>query len=135
MSTDRFAVTPSNYLGFEYEEYKNDLYALALSKPSEYFRLRKEVVKSVKTDAIGNIYKTFTKILSEGQSLGGANMIVEIGGTVHQPKYPDQEISKIALKAARTLDDILEDVIDIILPNDFKQLANQRAVKTSNENI
>ena len=134
MSTDRFAVTPSNYLGFEYEEYKNDLYALALSKPSEYFKLRKEVVKAVKTDAVGNIYDTFTKVLSEGKKLNGQDIIVENGNT-HRPKYPSQEISKISLKAARTLDDILEDVIDIILPNDFKQLANQRTVKISNENI
>lgn len=135
MSTDRFAVTPSNYLGFEYEEYKNDLYALALSKPSEYFKLRKEVVKSVKTDAVGDIYKTFTRILSEGQNATGNRDIIVENGNTHRPKYPAQEISKIALKAARTLDDILEDVIDIILPNDFKQLANQRAVKISNENI
>lgn len=131
---NRFAVTPSNYLGFEYEEYKNDLYSLALSKPSEYFKLRKAVVKSVKTDAVGDIYDTFTKILSEGKSNNGADIIIENGNT-HRPKFPAQEISKIALKAARTLDDILEDVIDIILPSDFKQLANQRAVKQSNENI
>ena len=39
MST--FEVSPANYLGFEYEEYKNDLYALALAKPSDYFELRK----------------------------------------------------------------------------------------------
>ena len=131
---NRFAVTPSNYLGFEYEEYKNDLYSLALSKPSEYFKLRKAVVKSVKTDAVGDIYDIFTKILSEGKSNNGADIIIENGNT-HRPKFPAQEISKIALKAARTLDDILEDVIDIILPSDFKQLANQRAVKQSNENI
>ena len=131
---NRFAVTPSNYLGFEYEEYKNDLYSLALSKPSEYFKLRKAVVKSVKTDAVGDIYDTFTKILSEGKSNDGTDIIIENGNT-HRPKFPAQEISKIALKAARTLDDILEDVIDIILPSDFKQLANQRAVKQSNENI
>ena len=44
-------------------------------------------------------------------------------------------MSKIALKAARTLDDILNEVIEIILPSDFKQLANNRAVQKSEQNI
>ena len=130
-----FEVNPANYLGFEYEEYKNDLYALPLSKPSEYFELRKAVLKSVKTDAIGDIYGTFSKILGPGQNNAKTEIIKTSTSPANHPNYPAQEISKIALKAARTLDEILNEVIEIIFPSNFKQLANTRAVQKSEHNI
>ena len=129
-----FKVDTSDYLGFKYEEYKNDLYALALAKPADYFKLRKAVLEKVKTEAIGDIYKSFYNVLSQGQDKNGAQ-IIRIDGVDSKPSYPAQEVSKIALKAARTLDDILNEVIEVILPADFKQLANARAIKKSEQNI
>ena len=131
----RFEITPDDYLGFKYEEYKNDLYAMALSKPSEYFNLRKKVLQKVKTEAIGDIYKSFFNILSKGTDKAGTQVIVIDGVGAVAPSYPQQEVSKIALKAARTLDEILEEVIDIIMPANFKDLANSRAVQKSDQNI
>lgn len=133
---ERFSINPSDYLGFDYEAYRNDLYALALSKPSEYFDLRKSVIKKVKTEAVGDLYKSFFNILSKGRDKDGRNEIIKPAtGPAMIPCYPQQEVSKISLKAARTLDDILNEVIEIILPQDFKDLANDRAIKKSVENI
>ena len=71
--------------------------------------------------AINNVYETFFNILSNGQVEGNAMLeTVRIGG----PSYPKQLVTKIALKAARTLDSILNEVIEIILPQDYKTLAN-----------
>ena len=92
------------------------------------------MLKSGKTDAIGDIYKSFSNILGEGKDKAGG-AIITVSGTTYKPSYPAQEVSKIALKAARTLDDILNEVIEIILPSDFKQLANNRAVQKSEQNI
>jgi hypothetical protein len=47
----------------------------------------------------------------------------------------NQDIGIIALKAAETLDAILDEVIEIILPQNFKNLAVERTEKISNENI
>jgi len=41
MPTD-FELDPSDYLGIEHEAFKADMLQLALSKPSEYFQLRKK---------------------------------------------------------------------------------------------
>ena len=132
---DKYAVKPANYLGMEYKAYKNDLYALAISKPSEYFLLRKNVIQSVKTDAVGNIYTTFKNILSEGKALNGNSLIRTTDNIVYEPRYMNQDIGIIALKAAETLDAILDEVIEIILPQNFKNLAVERTEKISNENI
>ena len=57
--TTRFEVDTNGYLGFKYEEYRSEMYALALSKPSDYFKLRKDVLGKVKTEAIEDIYSNF----------------------------------------------------------------------------
>ena len=44
MPTD-FELDSSDYLGIEHEAFKADLLQLALSKPSDYFALRKEVLE------------------------------------------------------------------------------------------
>ena len=119
---ERFKIDTNDYLSYNYEAYRNNLYALALTKPSEYFTLRSRVLAAVKQKAVGNIYENFYNVLSKGIVEGQGPMLEEIrlGG----PSYPQQLVTQIALKAARTLDDILNEVIEIILPQDYKTLAN-----------
>ena len=131
--TTRFEVDTNDYLGFKYEEYRNEMYALALSKPSDYFKLRKDVLGKVKNEAIKDIYSSFFNVLSLGRDRAGRVPIVVSGGLEYQPGYPQQEVSKIALKAARTLDSLLDEVINIILPADFKKLASSRLEETSKD--
>ena len=35
-----FEVDTSDYMGFKYEEYLNELMSIAMSKPSEYYKIR-----------------------------------------------------------------------------------------------
>jgi hypothetical protein len=121
MADERYKVDTDNYLSYDYDEYRNSLYALALTKPSEYFKLRASIMKAVKTKAVGNIYENFYNVLSKG-IVNNNQMLEEV--RVGGPAYPQQLVNKIALKAAKTLDIILNDVIEIILPQDYKTLAN-----------
>ena len=72
-ATDRFYIETSDFLGFKYEQFRNELYALALSKPSDYFKLRKEVLETVKNQAIQDMYKQFYNLLSKGQDINDAS--------------------------------------------------------------
>jgi len=63
---DRFQIDTSDFLGLNYESYKNDLYALALATPSEYMKLRKETLAVVKNQCIKDIYTQFYNLLSKG---------------------------------------------------------------------
>ena len=42
MSND-FKIDTGDYLGIKYESFKDEMLALALAEPSEYFKLRKAV--------------------------------------------------------------------------------------------
>ena len=127
---DRFKIDTEDFLRIKYEAYKNELYAMALSTPSEYFKLRKTTLETVKTQAIKDIYTQFYNLLSKGQDLDG-NQI----STLPEPGFPAQQVSKFALKAASTLDKILEEAIEIILPIDFKHLSMKRLEDQSKQNF
>ena len=68
----------------------------------------------------------FNEILSTG-TVDGAQVII-INSQPVKPCYPRQEVSKISLKASRTLDAILNEVIDIILPKDHLEIANLKSL-------
>jgi hypothetical protein len=128
---ENFKIETDDYLSYNYDEYRNSLYALALTKPSDYFALRSLVLAAVKKKAVANVYETFFNVLSKGIVDNNAMLeTVRTGG----PAYPKQLVTKIALKAARTLDIILNEVIEIILPQDYKTLANLSMVTKSQAN-
>jgi hypothetical protein len=127
---DRFQIDTSDFLGLNYESYKNDLYAMALSTPSDYMKLRKDTLAVVKNQCIKDIYTQFYNLLSKGEDLTGTQI-----GTLPPPGYPAQMVSKFALKAARTLDAILEEAIEIILPLNFKELSTKRLEDQSKQNF
>ena len=125
VENDKFYLDVENSLGLKYNEYVNQIRALALAKPSDYFKMKAAVMKSVKSDAISDLYKTLFNILSLGKSKGGAN-IDKMGTAGFEPCYPSQLINALALDAASTLNDHLNKVLDIILPDDFESLAAKR---------
>ena len=127
---DRFAIDTSDFLGINYDSYKNDLYAMALSTPADYMKLRKETLSVVKNQCIKDIYTQFYNLLSKGEDLNGTQI-----GSLPAPGYPAQMVSKFALKAARTLDSILEEAIEIILPLNFKELSTKRLEDQSKQNF
>ena len=127
---NQFQLDTNDVLGFAYQEYVAEIRAIALQTPAEYFKLRKDVLKSVKTEAVGNLYKTLFAVLSNGQTLTGgtigSNMLVgrHLGGVngLH-PSYPSQKINDFCIQVASDLADHINRAIDIIFPDDFEKLA------------
>ena len=127
---DRFVIDTEDFLGLKYEAFRNELYALALSTPADYMKLRKEVLATVKNQSIKDIYTQFYNLLSKGEDINGAQI-----STLPPPGYPAQLVSKFALKCARTLDSILEEAIEIVLPLNFKELSTKRLEDQSKQNF
>ena len=57
--TTEFKIDPADYLGIEHEGFKQNMLELALSKPSEYFELRRIILDHVKKETVKNIYTTY----------------------------------------------------------------------------
>jgi hypothetical protein len=125
MAEQNFKVNPDNYLSFQYDEYKNACYALAISKPEQYYALRSKVHTSVKREALTKLYETFYKVLSEGSG----DILDATGGVA--PNYPNQKASDFALDACATMMPVIERVIEILLPMNGTETAQKRLAEVA----
>ena len=112
-----FQVDTSNFLGFEYEEYLNELMALAVSKPSEYYGMRTKVLKELKQVVITTVYDTYYNLLTTGE----VNNSFPLAPLV--PHYPQQKASQFGLGVSKTINDILNSALEIILPKNHLDVA------------
>ena len=134
MSTDPFKIDTSDVLGISYNAYKTKMYALALSKPSDYYKLREQVVQKIKDAAVKNIYDVIYDFLKDGKC--GDTRIATIGNDVTLvPKYPSSKINEIALGAAESLDDIIEKTIAICLPANYDDIARAKLTQKGQANL
>ena len=125
----QFQVDTNDVLGFSYGAYISSVTALSLSNPGQYHALRASVLKSVKTEAVKDLYNTIFNILNkgttvEGQTITAGTGLATLGQAPYIPGYPSQKINDIALLIARDMSDHLDDVVDIILPHNFERLAS-----------
>jgi len=130
-----FEIDTGDYLGIKYESFKDEMLSLALAEPSEYFLLRKVILERVKQQAVEDQFKIYYNLLTLGQSKGGAEIIPRDAGlkptTVAKfvPNYPKQLTSQFALGAAKTIDKIAEEAVEILLPKDYKSISQDRFSK------
>ena len=132
-----FKIDPADYAGIDHEAYRSDMLQLALTQPTEYTQLRKELLTIVKKTAVNSQYAIYYYLLTVGQESGtgdGGDSILKPAKDrlnaktidMFVPKVPAQIVNEFALKAAKTIDKIAEEAIEMILPADWKQIADNR---------
>ena len=135
MSTNTFNIDTGDYLGIKYESFKDEMLALALAEPSEYFKLRKAVLQKVKQQAVEDQFKIYYNLLTTGTDKAGGQILTGGAGirgdTADKfvPNYPKQLTSQFALGAAKTIDKIAEEAVEILLPKDYKSISQDRFSK------
>ena len=133
-----FKIDPSDYRGIEHEEFRTNLLNLALTQPTAYNKLRMNVLKKVKKAAVESQYAIYYYLLTEGLSVGpdgktkSQHILADArdGSDAHvgifKPCVPKHIVNEFALKASVTIDKIAEEAINMILPDDWKTIADQR---------
>jgi len=133
-----FKVKPSDYLGTAHEAFKSDMMQLALASPSEYFQLRKVALKNIKEAAVNTQYSIYYHLLSMGRQSNGTTDVLGTPGdsglqqaTINKfrPQVPKQQVNEFALKAAKTIDAIAEEAIEMLLPMNYKKISEDRQVQ------
>lgn len=124
----KFYIDIKNELGLDYKRVRGDLLALSLSKPSNYYDLRTKVIQGVTEQMVEMVYIMVWELLRNGK-IGSDQMEYEkLGGSKipFYPQLPEHLINQFATKAARTVEDICEEAVSLILPDDYLQLSQNR---------
>lgn len=135
MSDNKFRLNTEDVLGFAFQEYLSSIRGMAISEPARYYKLRAQVMKQIKRDAVGALYKTIFNALTEGTDKDGTP-IGELGRGPLIPMFPSQKTNDLAIRIASILGEELNKVVDIILPDEFETIASKKlAIKGAASSI
>ena len=127
-----FKIDTGDYLGHKYAAFKDSMLAMALAEPSKYFEMRKLVLERVKQAAVEQQFNIYYMLLTKGQTPAKENILADKDfGAIFIPCYPAQLTSEFALGAAKTIDKIAEEAVEILLPRDYKSLASDRMIRSA----
>ena len=133
-----FRVNVKDFLGIENTKYREKMMQVALTKPADFYALREKVRASVIEKAIGDFYDTLYYVMTQGKlTNGGISAAQGAEKSIDfTPNIPKQKVNDFALSAVKTMESIVEDAVDMMLPPDFLDIAKSRTVsKSSAANI
>lgn len=129
LSTSKFFIDIKNELGLNYKKVRGDLLATSLAKPQNYYTLRNEIISSLTEAQVETMYRVVWLCLRNGQKPNGDPITyrnAENAPTQFVPQVPEHIIGEFASKAAKTIENLMEDIIEQILPDDYLALAQSR---------
>ena len=128
-----FNVDSANYLGLDNDVYQAEILELALTRPSDYFKLRKHILQQVKKLAVENQYNIYYNLLVNGSGTkpDGTPKVdtfsqearITTDGALYRPQMPKQKVNEFSLAVAKTTSEIAEKAIEMILPLNYKEIA------------
>jgi hypothetical protein len=122
-------VDPSNFQGHQYSQYKNILMSKAMTEPSLYYDLQTDVVEQLNVQIAKDIYKKLFLLLTKG-TLPDKSQLT-IGDKKLNPAFPSQTAADFCIDAANTIDKIISDAVEVILPKDHLDIARMQMDKKS----
>ena len=129
ISSSKFYIDIKNELGLNYKKVRGDLLATSLSKPQNYYTLRNDIISSMTEAQVFAMYEVVWRCLRNGQKPDGSPFTYKNATdnvTQFVPQVPEHIIGEFASKAAKTIENLMEDIIEQILPDDYLALAQSR---------
>jgi len=135
-----FKLNVKNYLGLENQAFRNKMMQIALTNPTAFYKLRDKTLETVIDNMVSQLYDHMYNLLTTGTDLNGASVITGTNiqtlvpgwnDAQFRPAIPAQKVSEFALKASKTLEEIVREAVDLILPEDYIDLAKARLARKS----
>ena len=129
ITTSKFYIDIKNELGLNYKKVRGDLLATSLAKPQNYYALRNDIISSMTEAQVQSMYNIVWRCLRNGQKPTGDPITYNNAADVltqFVPQVPEHIIGEFASKAAKTIENLMEDIIEQILPDDYLALAQSR---------
>ena len=116
-----FKLDTSNYIGFKYKKYLNEMRSLALTRPTDYAKLRNKAINDLADNLSKQWYDITYDILTEGKTNKSTN-VIDLGLPA-LPEYPAQELAKLALSHTQTIVDMMDEIVDLLVPEEYLSTA------------
>ena len=101
----------------------------AMTTPSEYYDLQSRVIDQLNVQIAKTIYKQLFLLLTKGILPDKSQL--KIGGQNLNPAFPSQTAADFCIDAANTIDKIISDAVEVILPASHLDIARMQIEKKS----
>lgn len=128
--TSKFYIDIANELGLGYKKNRAALLGTALGKPANYYNLRAHLVDVLTEKQVKDAYKMYWDILKLGHLPTTTAPYKYKNGndvdTLLVPDLPEHLINKFASRVAATIEEMAEECVNLIMPEDFLKLAHEK---------
>jgi hypothetical protein len=105
--------------------------------------MRASISASIKTAVIKDMYHQIFCILTEGQRANSSGkpdgvplITMDVGNAENKKvKYPTQKINELALSLAKSVDEFLSDIVDIVCPAEYLDVVKESFITKSKANL
>jgi hypothetical protein len=131
VNKSNFFIDITNELGLNYKKQRAALMGVALAKPANYYQLRADLVEKLTTAQVKHAYYMYWQLFKNGV-VGGDNPAQQkYNDENNQPRFlkpdlPEHLINKFSSRVAVTIEEIAEEAVNLILPDDFLKLAQEK---------
>ena len=101
----------------------------AMTTPSEYYDLQTKVIEQLNIQIAKTTHKQLFLLLTKGNQPDGSQLT--IGGASLNPAFPSQSAADFCIDAANTIDKIIRDATEVILPASHLDIARMQIEKKS----
>ena len=126
--TDKEAVrrNPNDVLGIQFNQYKNTVYSASITDPATYFKIRNEMEVLLKKVLVTDMFNTIYDLLRYGIITDKAGVENKVCINDSVPYYPSNLVNDEAQKITATFNEIIDDVIKILMPADYEDIARDK---------
>jgi len=128
VANSKFYINIENELGLSYKKQRAALLAVALSKPANYYNLRADLIDKITTNQVKEMYEMFWNLLKNGVVDGAPVEYLNENNVKNYLKcdLPEHLINKFSSRVSATLEEICEEAVNLILPEDFLKMAQEK---------
>ena len=117
---------PNDVLGIQFNQYKNTVYSASITDPATYFKKRNDMEVLLKKVLVTDMFNTIYDLLRYGIITDKAGVETKVCIGEAQPNYPSNLVNDKAQKITATFNEIIDDVIKILMPADYEDIARDK---------
>ena len=145
--TTNFRLDPVNYLSIDNEAFRQRMLEISIVTPTRYFAIRRVVLAAVQKAFARDAYEIYYFLLTAGLQKDGKTSVLSedkdnecgFGSEIHmrtafKPCIPAQMCNEFAMSVTKSVNEIAQKAVDMILPSNFINVATHRvANKTAGD--
>lgn len=132
-----FKLDVMDYLSHDHKKYVHALEEFALTNPSKYYEMRGKIIEGLGV-LLQEQFTAYYEMLTSGKFKAGGKdyeISVPFAGRQIGPSIAKQRASAFSLAATETLDEIISEAVEMVMPASIQEISRMRLTKLQDNSL